>query len=325
MASVVERTLFVKRESGCFQLPSEFRAYLPDLSSRFHRALQQPPMGILYQEGVGWHPQFKANLKAVDAVCTREGICGHGLENHLLYVAQNAFALANAIPSQKKDESIITDGNLTFVSLTHDIGYAQEGVVWQNKEAQNHELESAYWIGRHRRNNNHPQFFPEEHIASFDRTYFPYFFYTILANADHNGDFTRLTDSIAETPTPFGIFMLTMFLSDKLDFFRTERVQTERVVRPRRYEENPYFFLADAVGGYEIISDESSVYYTVRIKNNYSVITADGSQQDVDFEWWQSQVNTHYGWIPKLGKAFGKAVGKTFLVVEKNSHGTDGH
>lgn len=310
MSRIIESTL--RNEARQYVLHHTFHEYLPNFSGRFRAALQKPPMGMLYQEELGWNPIFTKTLQRVDEVCVQQEICAHGAENHLLYVAQNAFALSNAIPEEYRS-TVLGDGDLAFVALTHDLGYAHDEVVWQGKEAYQHEAKSLQWVNRLRESQTisitSPT--PIPHLNHFDEN--SYLLKTaILSNTNHNGHVKHLAQQVAESPTPEGICILSFFLADKLDFFRANRVEG---LKPSFYEDNPYFFLADAVESYSITSDPTHVYYTVKMKEP-ETLQRDSSVTHGDFAWWKSQVEIHYGWIFDLGNTFGEAIGKKFVVQQ---------
>jgi hypothetical protein len=282
------------------ELPSHFKSYLPDFPERFGRALRTSPMDMLFRyESDRWNIDFFTTINKVDRACAREKICGHGLD-HVSRVAQNAFALADKIPNEYRGD-VISDENLTLAALVHDLGYADKDVIWKNYEALGHDEKSSKWLGK--KDDREFKFLGRQKLEGF-------FYNTIELN--NKEKITPLVGSTVE-PTTEDLFMYTIFFADKLDYFRTERVQSKGVERPNTYEDNPYFFQADAVEEYTVTSDEVNLYYNVKIKET-NISKKDGSIQHVDFDWWKKEIEKSYGWILHLGQSYAKIIDKQFII-----------
>jgi hypothetical protein len=306
------------------ELPPNFKSYLRDFPERFGGALRTSPMDVLFQnESNRWNINFFTTLNNVDNACARERICGHGLD-HISHVAQNAFALADTIPDKYRD-GVISDENLTLAALVHDLGYADKNVIWKNYEALGHDKKSSEWLSRKLRRNLKP-------LGSFSTLadFTNYFKRSLLGNPkleslfyktikfNNKEEIIPLVESTVD-PTVYStsedLFMHTIFLADKLDYFRTERVEAEGVERPDNYETNPYFFQADAVEEYTITSDDFSLYYNVKIKET-DIPKENDLTEHVDFNWWKGEIERNYGWILGLGKSYAKRLGKEFVTRE---------
>lgn len=287
------------------KLPSGFEGYLPTFRERFESALESSPMDMLFLDNSArWRTRYSTTLNNVDNVCADEHVCGHGAD-HVSHVAQNAFTLADTIPSEDKG-GISSDANLALAALTHDLGYASEEVNWKNFEALGHDRESANWLKSHKRK----LIYDSEPFNNSESV----FYKTIELN--NKGYIREFLQEFKGNPTSEDIFMLTIFLADKLDYFRAERVRAKGVEVPVNYEDNPYFFQADAVERYEITSDDSSIYYNVKIKERDDISKKDGSKKKVDFGWWKEEIEKNSRWIFDLGERFAGISGKNFVVRE---------
>lgn len=289
--------LITKRD----KLPRSFKEYLPNFRLRLRRSLRKSPTdNIRNYRRMVWDENFFESLNKVDSICTQEHVCGHGLD-HVTHVAQNALALVDAIPNKYKIDGKLSDENLIFTSLIHDIGYAT-AENWQDYHAHDHEEKSSEWLNSHKKTHEHSLKLKE----LFSKTI---------------GSSKAEIKSIVEDPSIHtdsdNLFKLTLWLADKLDYFRKERVEAPGVEQPSLYEDNPYFFHANAVKKYEITSDEDNIYYAVEIEKT-NIKKNSSKQHEVNFDWWKKEIEDQYPSIINLGEGFAKVVNKKFVIKELN-------
>lgn len=303
-----------QREHGQLRGVEEKR----DLQTRFLAGLHQPPIqGVLYTDGQ-WTQMFLEGVKRVDAVCQERQICHHGLD-HIIRVSQNALILMDmvhedyAAAGYSLDATGFSDSEVFFPALVHDIGYALTTVAWQDQNAINHAEQGAYVLERVRNkilpkviDPTHPslhllaQHAPLYHSAIAGNTE------TMLAYASSYANMGIVSPQVA--------LPLAVMVADKLDYFREKRV--EGLQSPQAYEDNPYFFLADAVATYVVTYDEEVLRYTVFLKRNFQIPREIG-ECVVDPKIWKEETEIYYIAVLNLAKAFANLVGRKFEVVVK--------
>lgn len=276
-------------ESPILKSPSAERK---SQESRFSHVIATSPIkGILY--GSGEFPKKFAEVNSrIDAVCIREQICRHGL-SHGQRVAQNAFVLADMIaPTNEREGTLINDGNLAFLALVHDVGYADPSLVFEQKSAPDHPEASIRWLQGMQRDLMTAQDISPDARES-------------LQVINDNFDFYRsLIQGVSgSTNQEFYTASNLLKLADKVDYFRAERVADVGV--PKAFGDNAYFFLADAVEEYSLNATDRKIVYAVDLQRGWTV------------NQWQDAVYTHgYGWVFDIGEEFAQSIGRKFEIVE---------
>jgi hypothetical protein len=288
-------------------LPKDFPLYLPDFERRLSKAVKQPPLaGILYRK-VGWNPAFSGIVERADQVSRDKHICSHGLENHLLQVTQNAFALSEAFGnSTEREKTVLRDENLAFLALTHDLGYADPDLQWAEKTAPAHAEASMRYIDKMRRRpvEIFPITDPEMHQSReiLERNFKLYEQIIINSSTDPE-NMVDQARRVVQNPTPEGRLQLLVAFADKIDFFRSGRLQD--IPRPTTPESNPYYFLADAVENYSLDVTDKTINYSVDFKNGWNLTR------------WQKELRDHgFGWTLELGERLASVSGRSFEMNE---------
>lgn len=295
-------------------LPKDFLTFVPNLEKRITQSLDKPPLAGLIYNKPGWTPHFSGIVENAEKVSKERQICAHSLDNHLFQVTQNAFAMAGAIGTNTAQEpSVITDSNLAFVALTHDLGYADPSLVWSDKAAPGHTEASVKYIDDMRKRGS--VVFPipngiHESIETLDAN-FDLYEDTILAMSDTPSTLLRTADQIKQNPTEEGQLQLVMMLADKIDFFRSARL--EGIDPPSGQIENPYFRLANAISDYSLAVNPDTITYSVKLKDH-----APGQKWTLE-KWKQEVEKADYGWIFEIGEIFAGINGRKFKITEMQS------
>lgn len=291
-----------------------------EFTQRFTTALQEPPIqGILFANEQ-WTPLFLEGVARVDAACQQRQICHHGLE-HLIQVSHNALTLidmvqgtGNDITTRRRNQRTqkYTDAEVIFPALTHDLGYGFKTVVWEGFDAINHAEQGTEVMQRFRRRFLSEKVDPSHESFQALEQHAQLYQYTISANAKKMLVYATECAEV-ETVTPRMMFPLVVMVADKLDYFRDKRV--EGLTPPKRYEDNPYFFLADAVETYTLIDIGSSLQFQVKLKRGYNIPTFEGDIR-LSFSKWKEETKNAYGGVWQLTADFANVLGKRFEISD---------
>lgn len=286
-----------------------------DFTYRFLKALCDPPIaGVLYDQG--WNPSYKAGIDRVNKVCEERKICDHGMR-HIARTAQNAFILGDTVgihfseaqPAVKtRWEQMFSDTNMLLPILVHDLGYASENTTWEGKHGTNHAEESAVMLDTHL---VHARPDAVRLVTAQDEI----FKRTITEESS-----SLLADAVfmLKHPlavTPDALFPLVIQASDKLDYFHEDRVSEISDV-PSTFEENPYYFLADAVRSYALKEIDGAFVYEVELKEGYDITTQAGVLS-LDIELWTELVGQHYPKVLQLAGAVAALTGRKFVIEHR--------
>ncbi len=281
--------------------------------ARFLRAFRQPPIqGILFANG-DWTPLFLEGVEKVDAACRQRQICDHGL-GHIMQVSENALILMDAVQANVS-YSVFSDAEVLFPVLLHDMGYGFKTVAWQGQHATNHPERGADVMERFGRQVLSKTIDSDHQSLQILQKHAPLYHAAISGTTMTMLTYVKECMGV-ERITPQMFFPLIVMVADKLDYFRDERV--DGLKAPRQYEDNPYFFLADAIQSYEVTCDENKLRYMVTLKKNFYVPSGSGGFI-LDFRTWQAEAMRHYGAVWTLIEAFANLLGKGFLVLEERT------
>lgn len=286
--------------------------FSPDFTKRFLRALCEPPIyGVFYENGL--NPKFQAEMEKVNKICKERQICSHGWQ-HVARVAQNAFFLSDLTqayfvakrPEQEEQRrSVFSDANLLLPIFSHDLGYGSENSEWDGDDNKNHAQESAMILDVYASNGRPASAKMIEAKADIFTSAIADKPETLLERAN------RLSEQ-SDTATPEEVFPLVAQVADKLDYFHANRTE-ELSDRPAFFEENPYFFLSDAVSVYRLTKSDSGMQYEVLLKQGYRVPSQTGDIE-LDFALWCDLAMKHYPDVWNLASAFASICGTKFII-----------
>ncbi|HVF68996.1 MAG TPA: hypothetical protein VNA13_00340 [Xanthomonadales bacterium] len=288
-------------ESRVFQ--KDLAPYAPEFGKRLTDVLAKAPLWGILSGPSGWTPEFRTATEKADRVSRREQVCAHGIDTHLLQVTRNAFVLADAIaPSSERETTVLNDTNLTFLSLTHDLGYADPSISWDDKKAPGHIDASIVWLDRTRQKTRSP-FNPSANrsLNVLDENIEMYS--SVMRGMSEDSLKKEQTSPRKRQPTPVDLLTQAVTFADKADFFRAGRLAG--LDTPPSYDANPYFFLADAVRDYSLDAGDGKLTYSVELQRGWT------------FERWKKEVETQgYGWVLGTGRQFARSLGLEFEVQE---------
>lgn len=277
----------------------------PDFTRRFLQALRKPPVtGVFYDNG--WNPGFKQGLKKIDQVCKEKQVCDHGMD-HLARTAQNAFFLSDLVvgrfirlqPAKETQwRQAFSDHNILPPVLAHDLGYASDNTKWKKLHGTNHARESAVIFDLHV-NNGNPR---TAKMIEAQREIFR------QAIAGEKQTLLEQANKLSRQPDTASlkeVFPFVVQAADQLDYFHKNRVK--HLEQPAHFEDNPYYFLADAVTSYQLTNKGNSMCFEVNLKTGHDLAS------------WHKLALAHYPHVFRFAETVATLGGKNFTILPRTN------
>jgi hypothetical protein len=295
------------------------------IAAHIASALRQAPIVPELRDGVTWNQEYANALLRVKASGIEHGICDHGWE-HYMHVSKNVLLLRQiTLDSVKRDDSrlaktndwetIVSPASLLYVVLKSDIHYGDPDVTVKNRGVPDHAKRSAATLARFREPSNGQS---NEAHSIISQNY-DMFHDALSFGLEDALAYANSLESQKEPITPQQLFPLLPKVADMFDLYRSSRV---RHIDPESNQNNTYYQLSEAVRGYTVSADETTLKYGVQLTPNNFLLTSDGGAELVDFEKWY--VDTHrevegernYADVWELARSYASLLNREFEVVD---------
>lgn len=278
-----------------------------EFDMRLAKALREPPIdGILAKNGQ-WTPIFIEGITMVEEACRERGICHHGFD-HLNRVSKNVLMLKDI--TQQRSKVSISDSEILFPALVHDIGYGIDP-DWQGLDAINHAKRGAQFLRLFR--TIVLVGLPNVPTASLEILERSAQIYRFAIAADRKELIARTSESIElgkiSLPTRIALIVNA---ADKFDRYHKARIN--ELTPPETYEDNPYYFLSNMVSSYKLSYHNTLLSYHITLDTAQPIPTTTGMSK-FDGQRWKEETCIEHDSFWTLAETFTNSVGIEFETV----------